>query len=71
MTTKQGKNMEQPETKNRQFDIREGKRDYTLGIRVTTKERAYIEKLAKKKGTTKSAVVMEYFTAYKKVLDKK
>lgn len=60
--------MEPTEKKNRQFDIREGVRDYTLGVRLTAKEHTYIEKLAKKMGSTKSAVVMEYFNAYKKYL---
>ncbi len=62
--------MDQENVKNRQFDIREGRRDYTLGIRVTKKERAYIEKLAKSKNTTKSAIVMEYFNGYKETLKK-
>lgn len=60
--------MDNNKTKNRQFDIRDGGRDYTLGIRINKKERAYIEKIAKKQNTTKSAVVMHYFSEYKKIL---
>lgn len=60
--------MEPTEIKHRQFDIREGRRDFALGIRVTKKERLYIQKMAKKAGISQSAVVMEYFNAYKKIL---
>ena len=60
--------MEPKEKKNRQFDIREGTRDYTLGVRLTTKEHAYIAKLAKKHDSSKSAMVMQYFNAHKKCL---
>ena len=60
--------MEPMDTKNRQFDIREGRRNYALSVRLTKKEHIYIEKLAKKSGVTKSAIVMEYFNAYKKHL---
>lgn len=58
---------EQP-IKKRPFDLREGARKYSVCLRLTKAEIMYLDKICKKTGDSRSAIIMQYFNAYKNMI---
>ena len=55
----------------RQYDIREGGRDFTLAIRLNKNEIIYIEKMAKKMKISRSALIVHHLNEHRRKIDKK
>ena len=52
----------------REYDVKEGPRNYVIAVRCTKGERVYIDKQSKKLKMSRSGVVMHYFNEYRKTL---